>query len=219
MLSNMNDAIGTLGLTTRSVSTVELDGRPARRTLLSRAFATGATDLWDALTNPDRIPRWFLPITGELGVGGSYQLQGNAGGTIEECEPPRRFRVTWVYGEAPATWLTVTLHPEGPSSRLDVEHVGPVPEELWAQFGPSATGIGWDLALHGLALHLDTGASGDPAAIAAWTASPDGVAFIEGSALAWQAADVADGTSPEDASARARRSVAFYTGHPETSQN
>ena len=78
------------GEVTRSVSTVELDGAPARRSVVSRLYATGIDDLWDAMTNPERIPRWFLPVTGDLRLGGTYQLEGNAGGRIEECEPPRR---------------------------------------------------------------------------------------------------------------------------------
>ena len=39
-------------------------------------------EVWDALTDPDRIRRWMMPITGELKVGGSFQLEGNAGGEI-----------------------------------------------------------------------------------------------------------------------------------------
>jgi uncharacterized protein YndB with AHSA1/START domain len=69
------------------------------------------------------VSRWFLPIQGELRVGGSYQLEGNAGGTIEKCEPPRHFRVTWAMGGA-ATWLTVTLSPDDSATLLELEHVG-----------------------------------------------------------------------------------------------
>jgi len=206
----MESIVETLGLTARALSTVELDGRPAWCTSLSRTFPTQAGDLWDALTNPDRIPRWFLPIKGELRVGGSYQLEGNAGGTVEACDPPRSFRVTWVMGERPS-WLTVTLRPEGPGTLLELEHVGHVPEEFWSRYGPSATGIGWDLSLYGLATHLATGADSDPARFAALLASPDGVAFVQGSAQAWQRVDVAAG-------ARAARTVAFYTGQDESPQ-
>ena len=117
------------------------------------------------------MSRWFLPIKGELRVGGRYQLEGNAGGVIEECEPPSRFRVTWEMGEAMSSWVTVTLAPEGEATRLELEHVGHVPEELWAQFGPSATGLGWDMAVFGLGRHVETGAVKDPAETVAWMAS------------------------------------------------
>ena len=55
--------------------------------ILARTYDTTIDDLWDACTNPDRIPRWFLPISGDLRLNGRYQLEGNAGGTIERCEP------------------------------------------------------------------------------------------------------------------------------------
>jgi uncharacterized protein YndB with AHSA1/START domain len=205
-----------LGLTVRSVSTVEVDGLPARRAVLARSFPTTAEDLWDALTNPERLPRWFLPISGELKEGGSYQLEGNAGGTVERCDPPHSFRVTWIYGDGPTSWVTVTLTPDGDgATRMEFEHLGQVPEDMWVRYGPGATGVGWDLALSGLIRHLSTGEPLDPAAVEAWTVSPEGQEFVRGLAQAWQQADVAGGTAEADAAIRAERTVAFYTGQPE----
>lgn len=211
--------VEVLGLVTRTVSTVDLDGVPARRTVMTRTFPTDRDDLWDAVTNPARIPRWLMPISGDLKVGGSYQLEGNAGGTVEECEAPERFRVTWQMGPA-TTWLTVTLTSDGDAgTQLRLEHVGVVPEELWAQFGPSATGIGWDMMLLALGLHTSSGEAVDPAEAAAWTASPEGVAMTEQSALLWQDADAAAGTDPDAAAQRAAFTVAVYTGRAEPSQS
>ena len=65
--------------------------RPARSPI-SAVYDTTLDDLWDACTNAERIPRWFLPVSGELRDGGRYQLEGNAGGTIERCDPPTRLR-------------------------------------------------------------------------------------------------------------------------------
>ena len=62
---------------------------------LSRQYDTPVEDEWDSCTDPARISRWFLPVTGELRVGGRYQLQGNAGGRIESCDPPHGFSATW----------------------------------------------------------------------------------------------------------------------------
>jgi hypothetical protein len=42
--------------------------------------------VWHALVDPDRLKRWFLPIGGDLCPGGSFQLEGNAGGKILACE-------------------------------------------------------------------------------------------------------------------------------------
>ncbi|MDQ2757821.1 MAG: SRPBCC family protein [Actinomycetota bacterium] len=209
-----------LGLTARSVSTVEVGGVVARRSLLTRTLATDPDDLWDALTSPERIPRWFLPVSGDLRVGGRYQLEGNAGGEIEACEPPRLLRVTWVMGDS-TTWLTVTLRPSGAvpeETTLEMEHVGPVPDEMWTRFGPSATGIGWDMTLSGLARHLRTGEDNDPTEFTAWSTSAGGTGFVQVSGEHWRAADLEAGTAPAEAAARVRRAVAFYTGQPDPPQ-
>lgn len=61
-----------LGAVTRQVGTREIEGRPARYVIVGRTYDTDIEDLWDALTNPDRIPRWFMPVTGDLRLGGQY---------------------------------------------------------------------------------------------------------------------------------------------------
>src|SRR3954447_22911298 len=72
------------------------DGRAVR---LQRTYDAPIDEVWDAVTDPARISRWFLPISGDLRVGGRFQLEGNAGGEILVCDRPNRFRATWVYGE------------------------------------------------------------------------------------------------------------------------
>ena len=51
-----------LGAVTRTVANRMHEGRPANVVIASRAYDTPVEDLWDALTNKDRIPRWFLPV-------------------------------------------------------------------------------------------------------------------------------------------------------------
>ena len=70
----------------RSVAFLQRDGKPASAVTLSRAFATTLEDVWDAVTNGERIPRWFTTVSGNLELGGRYQVEGNAEGTITECE-------------------------------------------------------------------------------------------------------------------------------------
>jgi uncharacterized protein YndB with AHSA1/START domain len=81
------DVARVLGLVTRSVTNFEKDGKPASTVTLTRLYETSVDDLWDAVTSPQRIPRWFLPVEGDLQLGGRYQLKGNAGGTITACTP------------------------------------------------------------------------------------------------------------------------------------
>ncbi|MFI5959208.1 SRPBCC domain-containing protein [Cryptosporangium sp. NPDC051539] len=63
--------------------------------LLRREYDAEIEDVWNALTDPERIRRWFLPVSGDLTVGGTFQLEGNAGGEILDCEPPQRLKVTF----------------------------------------------------------------------------------------------------------------------------
>ena len=75
------DAEDQLRRVERSVSSTVREGRPAGAITLCRSYATTVDDLWDAVTNGERLARWFLPISGELEPGGRYQLEGNADGT------------------------------------------------------------------------------------------------------------------------------------------
>jgi len=197
-----------LGLTRR-------DGVTTAVLTASRSYAAPRAEVWDAITNPERIPRWFLPIEGDLRVGGRYQLQGNAGGTIQRCEPPQQLTVTWEFG-GQVTLVEVTLSggddDEEPRTTLELVHTASVDEQLWAQFGPGAVGIGWDSILLGIGLHVETGASMTPEEAALWMASPEGVAFMSASGEHWQQASVAAGTDREEAAAAAARCLAAYTG-------
>jgi uncharacterized protein YndB with AHSA1/START domain len=187
-------------------------GRPARVVAARRTYDTTAEDLWDALTNGERIPRWFLPISGNLHLGGCFQLEGNAGGEITRCEPPRLLAVTWEFGGS-TSWLTVDLADEpGGGTRLELEHVAHVGDELWDQFGPGAVGVGWDLALMGLGRHIETGATADRAEAAAWLASAEGKDFVRRSSEDWCRASIAAGTDAAAARAAAERTTAFYSG-------
>ena len=196
----------------RSVLSSERDGQPVRSVVVSRRFDTTVEDLWDAATSGARIPRWFLPISGELKFGGRFQLEGNAGGLIEACEPPSRFAVTWEFGEF-VSWVEVRCSDGGPGrARLTVAHTATLSEH-WNEYGPGATGVGWEAGLLGLAMHLASpdAPKPDPAEFAA---SPDGRAFLAGSSEAWGEAAIESGSDPDAARAAARRTAAFYTGEP-----
>jgi uncharacterized protein YndB with AHSA1/START domain len=183
--------------------------------IATRRYDTDRDDLWDALTSAERIPRWFLPISGDLRLGGRYQFAGNAGGEITRCEPPRLLSVTWEYGGG-VSWLTVTLAEDASGgTRLELEHIAHVDDNLWDRFGPGAVGVGWDLALMGLARHLASGAPVDRAAGMAWSASQEGKSFMRASSEAWGEASIAAGTSEAAARAAAARTSAFYCGEPE----
>ncbi len=53
-----------LGAVERTVSSLERDGQAARAGTLACSYVTTVEDLWDPVTNAERIPRWFLPVSG-----------------------------------------------------------------------------------------------------------------------------------------------------------
>lgn len=197
--------------TTHEVRNVEIEGRPGKAVVLSRVYDTDAADLWDALTRPERLARSFLPVTGDLRVGGRYQFTGNAGGTITECDPHRRIAATWEFGGG-VSWVLLTLAPEDAGTRLTLEHSAEV-NPMWPQYGAGAVGIGWDLAFMGFGLHLAHPDAGRPEQAAVeWPGSPEGLAYIREASEAWGEADILAGTPREEAMASAENSRKFYTG-------
>src|SRR5262245_36824103 len=208
------DPVATTGLVTREIRSGSRDGAPTKIAVARRTYPTHQADLWHALTDPERIPRWFLPISGDLTVGGRYQLEGNAGGVVERCDGPESFAVTWEYGGM-VSWLEVTLTPADEGTTLELVHEAHVDPDLWKQFGPGAVGVGWDLALMGLGLHIESGAAVDRRAGAEFPTTPDGVEFVRGAAAGWADAAVDNGDEHGPAHEAAARTVAFYTVPPE----
>jgi uncharacterized protein YndB with AHSA1/START domain len=215
----MVDVLAQLDAVTREMRVDEIDGTTSHVQSLSQRYPSPIDDVWDAVTHPGRIPRWFMPVSGDLRLGGRYQLEGNAGGEVLECEPPAHsaahYRVTWEFGGG-VTWLTVRLTAEGDGTRLELEHVAhaaDVPSEMRETFGPGATGVGWDGGLMGLALHLQSPETAlKPSEAEAWAGTDEGRAFYRGAADAWAAASVANGAEPATAERQADATYGFYTG-------
>lgn len=201
--------------TSRKITSREHNGKSTRVLTIDRTYKTTRSNLWEALTTPERIQRWFLPISGNLQPGGRFQLEGNAGGDILACVPPSHFDITWEFG-GDTSWVTVRLTDAHADTRLTLEHIAMVPDEMWNQYGPGAVGVGWELGLLGLDRHLESGAPVDPAAFAAWSASPEGKELIRSSSAGWAEASIAAGTPEEAARAAADRTTAFYTEVPAT---
>jgi len=203
------DLIASIGAVNREVVDGERDGKPTRIVVAERSFPSPPHDVWDALTNPERIPRWLLPITGELRLGGRYELDGNASGTITDCEPPRHLAATWEYG-GEVSWIDVRLTgTDGDGTHLRLEHTAHIDGERWTEFGPGAVGVGWDLSILGLGEHLATGESVRPDESAP---SPELVTFMRMSSDDWCRAAIEAGVPADEARAAADRTTAAYTG-------
>lgn len=202
----MSDILGQLDAVHREVGRRQVRGSDCRTVLLRRDYDAPIDDVWDAITDPERISSWFLPVSGDLRLGGTYQLKGNAGGEILRCEPPRLLRVSWVFGDMPASQVEVQLTGAGEATELELAHTVPV-DDHWAKFGPGAVGVGWDLTLLGLGLHLGGGEIEDPES---WLMSPEAAEIMTRSSGFWGAAHERSGATAEEAAAAASDTAAFY---------
>jgi uncharacterized protein YndB with AHSA1/START domain len=210
----MIDVTQQINAVQRKVGTRVLEAGEARTVTISRTYGAAIEDVWDACTNAGRIPRWFLPVSGDLRLGGHYQLEGNAGGTIERCDPPQSFLATWEYG-GEVSWIKVQLTAEADDrTRLEIEHIAHVADQRWAEFGPAAVGIGWELAVMGLSAHLSGRPAVDPQHSAAWHASEDGKRLMKLSGDRWCEAHIASGADAATARGMAERAIAAYTAVP-----
>ena len=154
------DPVATTGLLPEIRSGFR-DGATTKIAIARRTYPTDQADLWDALTDAERIPRWFLPISGDLTVGGRYQLEGQAGGVVERCGcGSRRSRYVGVRRHG----LVARSHAHtgrrryharvGPRGACRSRSVGTVRSWCgWRRLGP---------ALLGLGLHIESGARVDP---------------------------------------------------------
>lgn len=151
----MNDIAGQeASLTTveRSMGNREIPAGSARTAVLKRRYDAPIKEVWDAITTPDRVNRFFLPLTGDLRLGGSFELQGNAGGEILACEAPHLLRLEWapLDERGYSDQVEVRLTAEGPAATwLELEHASIAdvfrndPET-----GCYGVGTGWEGPLH-----------------------------------------------------------------------
>lgn len=125
--------------------------------VVTRTHRAPITDVWAALTEPDRTARWMGPWTGEAGPGRSVELtmtaeEGDPTSTvrIEACTPPEHLhvRVVDAYGE----WdLEVRLGEAAGVTTLElVQHLADPDEAV-------NTGPGWEYYTDRLGAALTSG--------------------------------------------------------------
>ncbi|GAA2840990.1 SRPBCC domain-containing protein [Crossiella cryophila] len=189
----MIDIAQQLAAIHRAVGNRTLEQSEMVAVTLRREYDAEIADVWEAITEPERVRRWFLPLSGDLREGGSFQLEGNAGGDILTCQAPRLLKVTFG-GPVSLVTLTLTEGAEPETTLLELDHT--VPKEM-AGSGAGAlyVGPGWDGALLGLALYLAGQESADPVAAAN---STEGQTFSLGSVRAWERTVRESGTATEE---------------------
>ena len=111
--------------TTRRIGSQRIASRPdapVRSIVIGRHYDADISDVWEAITEPGRLNRWFIQISGDLREGGTFQLEGNAGGTILRCDPPNVLRVTWAYGDRTPDEVELRLTSTDGGTDVELEH-------------------------------------------------------------------------------------------------
>jgi uncharacterized protein YndB with AHSA1/START domain len=192
------DIAKQIGAISREVARQHTESGETVALTLQRRYDADQADVWQAITDPDRVRRWFLPLTGDLREGGNFQLEGNASGDIMTCEPPRHLMVTF---GGKSSIVDVQLSDDGQQTLLKLTHSVPI-ELAGSGAGALYLGPGWDGALLGLALHFAGEVIGDPVAAAN---SPEVQDFNVSSVSQWVAAIEASGTADADAISAAQQ--------------
>jgi uncharacterized protein YndB with AHSA1/START domain len=210
----MKDVMDHLAAVSRETGTAKTPVGEGRTIVLRRTYQASVDEVWDALTTAERINRWFLPISGDLRLGGHYQFEGNAGGEVLACEPPQMLRISWVMGEpSPDNFseVEVRLSPVDGGTQFELVHTATVPPEMWDQFGPGAVGVGWDGGLLGLGQHLaNPNWEMSDQAKQEWVFSEEAKQFNAAASQAWGEAWRASGASDDQVAAGIAATTAFY---------
>jgi uncharacterized protein YndB with AHSA1/START domain len=92
----------------------------ARVAIFQRTYDASIEDVWDACTNPDRLRRWYVPVTGELRVGGAFQQAGMGSGDVVSCEVPHWLKLSLGKG-ADEIELRLSSNENG-TTALELQH-------------------------------------------------------------------------------------------------
>jgi uncharacterized protein YndB with AHSA1/START domain len=103
-------------------------------------FDTEIEELWSALTDPQRLARWYGDLEGDLQLDGEYRFrlyatESQGTGRIKACEPPHRLLVMIKEADEPDEGvIEVTLVADGDQTILVWEERG-MPLDLLAAYG------------------------------------------------------------------------------------
>lgn len=91
----MKDVLEELAATAREVARRGAGDDALIAVTLRREYPAEVEEVWEAVTDPERLARWFAPVGGDLREGGTFSVEGNAEGQIRECVRPSALTVTW----------------------------------------------------------------------------------------------------------------------------
>ena len=123
------------------LGTITRTGDAAEATF-DRVYDTDPADLWHAVTEPERLARWFAPVEGDLRAGGTFTIRfdDNAvpGCRLAGCDAPRGFAWEWPHATH-TSLITVAVEPAEEQSRLRITHTRLSPSSV------AGYAAGWDV--------------------------------------------------------------------------
>jgi uncharacterized protein YndB with AHSA1/START domain len=93
----------------------------ARVAVFTRTYATTVEDLWDACTDPERLRRWYVPVTGDLRVGGTFEQVNMGSGTILACDAPHLLKLS-LGGGVDEIEVRLSAGAEDGTAMLELQH-------------------------------------------------------------------------------------------------
>lgn len=126
---------------------------------VSDVFATDQADLWQALTDPERLRRWIAEVDGDLRLGGRFTARFTSGwegtGEVLVCERPDRLVVATTQADGETTTVEALLETTPAGTRLVLPERGIRAGEL------AAYQAGWRVHLDDLGRLLRGEPAGD----------------------------------------------------------
>ncbi len=151
---------------TEVFGTVRADG-DHRVLRMEHTYRTDPKDLWQALTDPARLRRWFARVEGDFRVDGTFCVffddtdpDQRTLGQVLECDAPHRLRVSWYFRDEGESHVAVDLSADGERTRFVLEHRR-LPESAAAGYG-----AGWQAYVEALA--VDVAGESEAACRPAW---------------------------------------------------
>jgi uncharacterized protein YndB with AHSA1/START domain len=122
--------------------------------VFERVYDTDPADLWAALTEPERLARWFAPVHGDLREGGHFTIHFDDNDVpdcrLASCDRPRRYSWEWSHSSH-TSLVTVAVAPAGTGARLHLTHT-----RLAVSQAPDYA-AGWEVYVRRLAEFLSGG--------------------------------------------------------------
>ena len=139
-----------MGELTQVLGRIDRDGDTVA-VVFDRHYPTTPDDLWQACTDPERLARWFAPVSGDLRPGGRFTIHFDDADTpscrVVTCEAPTRLVWEWPVRDVPSL-VTVEVSEDGQGSRLVLRH------DRLAAGQAAGYAAGWDTYVRALDAHV-----------------------------------------------------------------